>query len=150
MTVESTGRTVIGAPVEACWAGTIDFEHWTDWARDISSVKVLDPGGDGRPRRVEFGVELVGKDYGATLDFDLSGGPGQVSFGLVESRKLRTADGVFDFAALDDGSTALNFSIKAELVKPKAARIERLFARRIETMLSRDLKRHVERGARRR
>ena len=150
MTVESTGRAVIAAPVETCWAGAVDFENWTDWARDINTVKVLDAGAAGRPRRVEFGVELVGKDYGATLDFDLSGKPGQLSFSLVESRKLRTVDGSFTFTAVDAGSTAMTFTIKAELVKPKAARIERLFARRIETMLGRDLKRHVERTARRR
>jgi hypothetical protein len=148
MTIESTGRAVIEAGVEACWAGATDFDHWTDWARDIESVKVLEVVGDRR--RVEFGVELVGKDYGATIDFDLSQGPAEMTFGLVEARKLRTVDGVFNFAPAGAGETVMTFRVTANLVKEKTARIERLFARRIETMLSRDLTRHIERAERRR
>jgi hypothetical protein len=35
------------------------------------------------------------------------------------------------------------------LVKPKAARIERMVARKIDTAFSRDLRRHIERDERR-
>jgi hypothetical protein len=35
------------------------------------------------------------------------------------------------------------------LVKPKADRIERMVSRKVETALSRDLRRHIERTARR-
>lgn len=148
MTIESCGRAVIAAPVEACCAATVDFGQWTDWARDIESVKVLDAGREGPYRRVAFGVELVGKDYGATIDFDLSATPEKVTFSLVEARKLQTVDGIFEFSPAG-GETTMTFRITASLIKPKAPRIERLFARRIETMLVRDLKRHIERGARR-
>jgi uncharacterized membrane protein len=148
MTVESTGEIVVDAPVEACFESTVDFDRWPDWARDMESVKVLESS--GTRRRVEFGVELVGKDYGATVDFDLAGGPGRVTLSLVESRKLATVDGFFAFTPTGGGGTVMAFTITANLVKPKAERIERLFARRIETMLTRDLRRHIERNNRRR
>jgi uncharacterized membrane protein len=148
MTVESRAEVVVDAPVEACYAETVDFDHWTDWARDIESVKIVESSGSRR--RVEFGVELVGKDYGATIDFDLAGGPERITLALVESRKLRTVDGTFAFTPTASGGALMVFTITANLVKPKAERIERLFARRIETMLSRDLRRHIERSSRRR
>jgi hypothetical protein len=71
-----------------------------------------------------------------------------VTLSLVESRKLRTVDGTLAFTPTGGGGTLMAFTITANLVKPKAERIERLFARRIETMLSRDLRRHIERSNR--
>ena len=128
-----------------CCAATTDFERWPEWARDVEDVRVLDRSDDGRPRRVLFAVELMGKDYGATLDFDLTPAPAEVTFTLVEARKLRSVEGWFRFSPTD-GETLMTFRIVAELVKPKPPRMERMFARRIETMLVRDLKRHIERN----
>lgn len=39
----------------------------------------------------------------------------------------------------------MSFRILMVLVKPKAARIERIVARKIDGALSRDLRRHIER-----
>ena len=45
----------------------------------------------------------------------------------------------------------MRYSLRMVLVKPKADRIERMVSRKIDTALSRDLRRHIERdGAGRR
>ena len=43
----------------------------------------------------------------------------------------------------------LRYLLRMELVNPKAARIERMVSRKIDTALSRDLRRHIERDGRR-
>ncbi len=149
MAIESAGRVMVDAVPEVCCSTTADFERWRDWARDVEQVTVMERTGDGRSCRVAFAVDLFGKDYSATMDFDLGATPKQLSFTLVEARKLRAASGFFQFEPAGD-ATLMTFRVFAELVKPKPARVERLIARRVETMLVRDLKRYIERNTRRR
>jgi hypothetical protein len=140
---------MVDAVPEGCCSTTADFERWGDWARDVEQVAVVERTADGRSCRVAFSVDLFGKDYSATMDFDLGAAPKQLSFTLVEARKLRAASGLFQFEP-SGGKTMMSFRVSAELVKPKPARVERLIARRVETMLVRDLKRYIERNTRRR
>jgi hypothetical protein len=66
----------------------------------------------------------------------------------VESRKLRALTGSYAFTPSGDGTT-MTFRLRAEFIKPKAPRIERFAGRKIETAITRDLRRHIERQSRR-
>jgi hypothetical protein len=138
----------ISVAPEMCFARTAEIENWPEWARDLETVTVLERDGHGRPRRANLVAELFGKEFDATVDFDFDKAPGQFTFALVEARKLASLEGSFQFEPRSAG-TVVNFRVFMTLVKPKAARIERMVSRKVETALSRDLRRHIERTARR-
>jgi uncharacterized membrane protein len=148
MAVECVGDVGIEASRAACFSVTADLERWTEWARDLERVEVLDRGADGRPSRVRMVADLFGKEFDATVDFHHDKAPDELSFSLVEARKLATLEGSFRFEA-GSGGTRMSYRLRMVLVKPKAARIERMVARKIDTALSRDLRRHIERDGRR-
>jgi hypothetical protein len=94
-------------------------------------------------------ADLFGKEFDATLDFHHDEAPGELRFTLVEARKLASLDGSFRFGP-DPAGALMRYQLRMVLVKPKAARIERMVARKIDTALSRDLRRHIERDVARR
>ena len=149
MAIECVGDFEIEAPPAVCFAATAKLESWTEWARDLERVDVLERDGDGRPGRVRMVADLFGKEFDATVDFDHAKAPEELSFSLVEARKLAQLEGTFRFEPAS-GGTRMSFRLLMVLVKPKAARIERMVSRKIDTALSRDLRRHIERDVARR
>jgi hypothetical protein len=146
--VECVGNVGVEAAPGVCFSTTADLERWTEWARDLERVEVVDRGDDGRPVRVRLVADLFGKEFDATVDFHHEKAPDELSFTLVEARKLATLEGAFRFEP-EAGGTRLSYRLRLVLVKPKAARIERMVSRKIDTALSRDLRRHIERDGRR-
>jgi hypothetical protein len=146
--VECVGGMGVEAAPGVCFSATADLERWPEWARDLERVEVLGRGDDGRPARARMIADLFGKEFDATLDFDYAKAPDELTFTLVEARKLATLDGSFRFEP-EAGGTRLSYRLRMVLVKPKAARIERMVSRKIDTALSRDLRRHIERDGRR-
>jgi ribosome-associated toxin RatA of RatAB toxin-antitoxin module len=149
MAVECVGDVPIEASPAACFSATADLEHWTEWARDLDRVEVLDRHADGRPARVRVVADLFGKEFDATVDFHHDKAPDELRFSLVEARKLAALEGAFRFEPAS-GGTRLTYRMRMVLVKPKAARIERMVSRKIDTAFSRDLRRHIERNVARR
>jgi hypothetical protein len=145
MAVECVGDVGIEAPPAVCFAATADLERWTEWARDLERVEVLDRGGDGRPVQVRMVADLFGKEFDAIVDFHHDKAPDELRFSLVEARKLAVLEGAFRFDP-GPGGTRMSYRLNMVLVKPKAARIERMVSRKIDTALSRDLRRHIERN----
>jgi Polyketide cyclase / dehydrase and lipid transport len=147
--VECTGDVGIEAPPATCFSAAADLERWTEWARDLERVEVLERRADGRPARARMVADLFGKEFDAVVDFHHDNAPDELRFTLVEARKLAALDGSFRFDA-DRGGTRMSYTLRMVLVKPKAARIERMVSRKIDTALSRDLRRHIERTSARR
>ena len=149
MAVECVGDVGIEAAPAVCFSAAADLEQWTEWARDLERVEVLDRHADGRPARVRVVADLFGKEFDATVDLHHDKAPDELRFTLVEARKLAALDGAFRFEP-DSGGTRMSYRLRMVLVKPKAARIERMVSRKIDTAFSRDLRRHIERNVARR
>ncbi|MEW6471345.1 MAG: SRPBCC family protein [Actinomycetota bacterium] len=146
MAVECVGQVGIEVPPGLCFSAAADLERWTEWARDLERVEVLGRADDGRPGRVRMVADLFGKEFDAIVDFHGDKAPDELRFTLVEARKLAELEGSFRFEP-EPGGTRMSYRLRMVLVKPKAARIERMVARKIDTALSRDLRRHIERNA---
>ena len=145
MAIECVGDAGIEAPPAVCFIAAADLENWTEWARDLERVEVLDRTDGGRPARVRMVADLFGKEFDATVDFHHDKAPDELRFSLVEARKLAVLEGAFRFEP-DSRGTRMTYRLHMVLVKPKAARIERMVSRKIDTALSRDLRRHIERN----
>lgn len=149
MAIECVGDVGIEAPPTVCFAAAADLERWTEWARDLERVEVRARDDGGRPTQVRIVADLFGKEFDAIVDFHHDKAPDELRFSLVEARKLAVLEGSFRFEP-ESGDTRMTYRLHMALVKPKAARIERMVSRKIDTALSRDLRRHIERtGARR-
>ena len=149
MAVECDGDFGVGASPAICCSAVADVERWPEWASDLERVEILSRDDDGRPGRVRMVADLFGKEFDATVDFQHERAPGELRFTLVEARKLASLEGSFRFEPAADG-TLVGYRFLLVLVKPKAPRIERMVSRKIDTYLSRDLRRHVERNFARR
>jgi len=149
MAVECDGDFGVEASPAVSFGAVAELERWPEWARDLERVEILSRDGDGRPGRVRMVADLFGKEFDAIVDFTYDPERAAIAFGLVEARKLASLQGSFRFEAATGGS-AMNFRLVMALVKPKAARIERMVSRKIDTYLSRDLRRHIERNFARR
>ncbi len=149
MAIQCSGDVEIEAPPEVAFAGTADIETWTAWARDLGRVTILERDGSGRPARANLVADLFGKEFDATVDFGFDEAAHEITFRLVEARKLSSLTGSFRFEPARSGSL-MHFSVLMTLVKPKPTRIERMVARKLETALTRDLRRHIERNLARR
>jgi uncharacterized membrane protein len=147
--IEAGGQVQVEAPVKVAFETVADLERWPEWARELERVVVLDRGAHGRPTRVRMVADLFGKEFDATCEFVHDEPARTITFRLVEARKLRTLDGEFRLEPAAAG-TVLHFQVVMALVKPKAARIERMVARKIDTAFTRDLRRSIERAGTRR
>ena len=149
MPIESVGEVGIDAPPAVCFAAVADLERWAEWARDLERVEVLARGEGGVPERIRAVADLFGKEFGATVDFHHDEAPDELHFSLVEARKLASLEGSFRFQG-ESAGTRMSYRLRMVLLKPKAARIERMVSRKIDTAFSRDLRRHIERNIARR
>jgi hypothetical protein len=149
MAIECVGDVGVEAPPALCFTAAADLERWTEWARDLERVEVLARGDGGRPTQVRMVADLFGKEFDALVDFHHDKAPDELRFSLVEARKLASLQGSFRFEP-ESGGTRMAYRLHMALVKPKAARIERMVSRKIDTALSRDLRRHIERNMARR
>lgn len=149
MAIECVGDVGLEAAPGVCLAAVADVERWPEWARDLERVDVLDRTDGGRPARARMVADLFGKEFDATVDFHHDKAPDELHFSLVEARKLADLVGSFRFEP-ESGGTRMTYRLHMVLVKPKAARIERMVSRKIDTAFSRDLRRHIERNVERR
>ena len=149
MAVECEGDFGVDASPAISFGAVAELERWPEWARDLERVEILSRGGDGRPGRVRMVADLFGKEFDATVDFHYDQAPGVLRVTLVEARKLTSLEGTFRFEPQSDG-TSVGYRFRLVLLKPKAPRIERMVSRKIDTYLSRDLRRHIERNFARR
>src|SRR4029079_6975553 len=104
MAVECVGDVVVEASPAVCYAVAADLERWTEWARDLERVEVLDRDAAGRPARARMVADLFGKEFDAIVDFHHDKAPDELRFTLVEARKLADLEGSFRFEPVSGGA----------------------------------------------
>ena len=147
MAVECVCRATVNASPAECLAAVADAARWSVWARDVERVTDVGPGEAEGSTRVEVVVAIFGTEHSATLDVLPDPDGSGVRFTLVEAVDLSAVAGGFRFEE-NGWATAMTCEVHATLVRPRSPRIERMLGRRIETVLTRDLVRHIERARR--
>jgi hypothetical protein len=118
-----------------------------DWARDLEQVNVIAPPTESTPLRVEVVIEILGVEKRATVDVVVDPDAHSMSFDLVESPSLSEFSGGVRFSG-DGARSRMVATIHGTLIRHYAPRIERMASRKIETALTRDFLRFVERAGR--
>ena len=144
MPIECVCRVAIKASPAACFTVLADPAGWHEWARDLDRVDVLDVGRAGRAARVRAEVTILGVAQHAVLEVLGEPEAHALRFKSVESVDAATIAGLVRF--LPSGAiTTMDVDVRITLVRPPGARVERMVSRKIETALTRDLVRHIER-----
>lgn len=147
MSIECACEATIRASPAECLAAASDASRWTDWARDLEQVHVLAPPTADTPLRVELVIEILGVEKRATVDLVVDAAANSMRFDLVESASLSEFQGSVRFTG-DGSRSRMLAQVRGTLIRSYAPRIERMASRKIETALTRDFLRFVERAAR--
>lgn len=114
----SSNSTTIDAPASDVAAILIDLEGYPSWSSAIKSVEVHERDSANRPTKVTVKIEAgVLKDR-ATLSYDWSKAPNELSFALEEADLMTTMDGKYVIADNGDDTTTVTYSLRSEVSMP--------------------------------
>lgn len=114
----SSSSTTIDAPVDDVRAVLFDIQAYPTWSSSFKSVEILEKDASGRPTKLTIKVEAgVLKDR-ATLTFDWSKAPDQLSFSLDEADLMTEMQGHFETQDNGDDTTTVTYSLGTALSMP--------------------------------
>jgi ribosome-associated toxin RatA of RatAB toxin-antitoxin module len=75
MADQATQRATIAASPERLFEVVTDFERYTDWARDLKAVEVVERDEEGRAVEVRYRAAAMGRSTSYTLRYDYADAP---------------------------------------------------------------------------
>ncbi|MBW0102028.1 SRPBCC family protein [Pseudonocardia sp. KRD291] len=141
----TTSSITISAPPDQVMAVIADFESYPEWADQINSVEVVDPGAGGRAGQVRFTMDAgVIKDT-YTLDYDWAADDRSVSWSLVKGQIQKVQNGAYELVG-DESSTTVTYRLSVEVNVPMIGMLRRKAEKVIIDTALKGLKRRVEKG----
>lgn len=114
----SSNSLSIDAPASEVIAVLTDLEKYPEWSSSIKSVEVLDRDGEGRPLKVKVKVEAGPLKDSATLNYDYSKLPTEISFSLEDANLLTAMGGGFAVKDNGDDTCTVTYSLGVEIAMP--------------------------------
>lgn len=141
-----TEHITIAASPDVCFATAVDFERYSEWARDLKQVTVLNRDDQGRPRDVAFRAAGMGRSANYTLRYDYGGAPDRLAWVLIAGDLARKLDGYYDFSPAPDQPkhTEVRYRLEVELILPLPGFVKRRTQSKIMHTALRELKSRVE------
>ena len=133
---------VVSAGLDACFAMTIDFEKYPEWAHDVKQATVLTRDARGRPTVVEFRASALGRSTHYTLEYDYALAPNKLSWHMSDGDIMRSIVGSYAFEPAGT-STRITYDLAVELVIPLPGFVKRRAEMRIFSTLK-ELKTRIE------
>jgi hypothetical protein len=133
---------VVSAGLDACFAMTIDFEKYPEWAHDVKQATVLTRDASGRPTVVEFRASALGRSTHYTLEYDYTQAPNKLSWHMSDGDIMRSIIGSYVFQTEGTG-TRITYDLAVELVIPLPGFVKRRAEMRILSTLK-ELKTRIE------
>jgi hypothetical protein len=141
--VESGSESVVvSAGLEACFAVTIDFDKYPEWAHDVKQATVLTRDASGHPTVVEFRASALGRSTHYTLEYDYTQAPNKLSWHMSDGDIMRSIIGSYVFQTEGTG-TRITYDLAVELVIPLPGFVKRRAEMRILSTLK-ELKTRIE------
>jgi ribosome-associated toxin RatA of RatAB toxin-antitoxin module len=118
MSESSTATVIIEGPIAEVAARLIDLASYPEWLSSIKKVEVEESDSTGRATKATLAIDAgVMKDR-ATLIYDYSAAPEEISFSLDEADLMTAMDGKYSLKALDTDSTQVTYQLGVELSLP--------------------------------
>jgi uncharacterized membrane protein len=114
----SSATVEIDAPIAEVAEALYNIAGYPEWLSSIKSVEVVESDGAGRVLKANVSVDAgVMKDR-ATLEYDWSAAPNEVTFSLDEADLMTAMDGKYILKALDSDTTQVTYQLGVELSLP--------------------------------
>jgi uncharacterized membrane protein len=114
----STSSVEIEAPLAEVAAKLSNVAEYPQWLSSIKKVEVVESDSQGRAVKVNASVDAgVMKDR-ATLIYDWSAAPAEISFSLDEADLMTAMDGKYILKAIDGDTTHVTYQLGVELSLP--------------------------------
>ena len=94
-----------------------DIANYPTWSGSIKGAKVESSDDQGRPLRIELTIEAGMLRDKATLDYNWSQAPAEVSFSLVDADLLTQMDGKYTVKAIGD-ETEVTYELESDVSMP--------------------------------
>jgi ribosome-associated toxin RatA of RatAB toxin-antitoxin module len=118
MSESSTASVTVEAPLADVAAKLTAIADYPQWLTSIKKVEVVDSDGQGRATSANVSIDAgVMKDR-ATLSYDWSKAPEEISFSLDEADLMTTMDGKYILKAIDADTTQVTYQLGVELSLP--------------------------------
>jgi ribosome-associated toxin RatA of RatAB toxin-antitoxin module len=118
MSESSSASVEVEAPLAEVAAKLTAIAEYPQWLTSIKKVEVDESDEQGRATQVTVSVDAgVMKDR-ATLTYDWSGAPTEISFSLEEADVMTVMDGKYTLKAIDSDTTLVTYELGVELSLP--------------------------------
>jgi ribosome-associated toxin RatA of RatAB toxin-antitoxin module len=119
-----------------------DFGAYTQWAGPVKRTEVLEPGEDGRARKVKIDVELMGLSDSYVNEY-VWDEDHKVSWTMLEGRSQKSQVGSYTLEPSGKG-TKVTYDLTVELAIPVPGLIRRRIQGKVVDAALKDLKKRVE------
>ena len=118
MSESSTASVIVEAPLAEVAAKLTAIADYPQWLTSIKKVEVVASDDQGRATSANVSIDAgVMKDR-ATLSYDWSKAPEELSFSLDEADLMTTMDGKYILKAIDADTTQVTYQLGVELSLP--------------------------------
>jgi carbon monoxide dehydrogenase subunit G len=118
MSESSTASVEVEAPLAEVAATLSNIAAYPSWLTSIKKVDVEESDGEGRVVKATVSIDAgVMKDR-ATLVYDWSNAPAEISFSLDEADLMTAMDGKYTLKAIDADTTLVTYELGVELSLP--------------------------------
>ncbi len=118
MSESSTSTVEVSAPLEAVAAKLSAIAGYPEWLSSIKKVEVTESDAQGRATKADVSIDAgVMKDR-ATLSYDWSKAPQEISFSLDDADLMTAMDGKYTLKAVDRDTTLVTYELGVELSLP--------------------------------
>lgn len=118
MSESSTASVEVEAPLAEVAATLSNIAAYPTWLTSIKKVDVEESDGEGRVVKATVSIDAgVMKDR-ATLVYDWSSAPAEISFSLDEADLMTAMNGKYTLKAIDADTTLVTYELGVELSLP--------------------------------
>jgi ribosome-associated toxin RatA of RatAB toxin-antitoxin module len=118
MSESSTSSIEVEAPLAEVAAKLSAIASYPEWLTSIKKVEVTESDPEGRATKADVSIDAgVMKDR-ATLSYDWSKAPVEISFSLDDADLMTTMDGKYTLKAIDEDTTLVTYELGVELSLP--------------------------------
>ena len=113
----SSSKILIEASADEVRKVLFDIANYPTWSGSIKGAKVESSDDQGRPLRIELTIEAGMLRDKATLEYNWSQTPAEVSFSLVDADLLTQMDGKYTVKAIGD-ETEVTYELESDVSMP--------------------------------
>jgi ribosome-associated toxin RatA of RatAB toxin-antitoxin module len=118
MSESSTSTVEVTAPLAEVAAKLSAIAGYPEWLSSIKKVEVTESDAEGRATKADVSIDAgVMKDR-ATLSYDWSQAPHEISFSLDDADLMTAMDGKYTLKAVDADTTLVTYELGVELSLP--------------------------------